>query len=75
MQIIVKEIDCIRESSLKNDVPQVRQLGLPRDELSKFMVRELELSCTPQQYLDETYEFHKKTFSIGKGPFKFKGDK
>ncbi len=31
-----------------NENFQVRQLGLPRDELSKFMVRELELNW--QQY-------------------------
>jgi hypothetical protein len=41
---------------------QVRQLGLPRDELSKFMVRELELSCSPDQYLEETYKLHMELF-------------
>ena len=41
---------------------KVRQMGLQKEELSKIMVDQLELSCTPEQYLEETYKLHLQLF-------------
>ena len=41
---------------------KVKQMGLQKEELSKIMVDQLELSCTPEQYLEETYKLHLQLF-------------
>ena len=41
---------------------KVKQMGLQKEELSQIMVEQLELSCTPEQYLEETYKLHLQLF-------------
>lgn len=41
---------------------QVRQMGLQKKDLAEIMVKELELTCTPDQYLEETYKLHLDLF-------------
>jgi pseudouridine-5'-monophosphatase len=41
---------------------KVRQMGLQKEELSEIMVKELDLTCSPQQYLEETYKIHLQLF-------------
>ena len=41
---------------------KVRQMGLQKKDLANIMVKELDLTCTPQQYLDESEKLHKTLF-------------
>ena len=41
---------------------KVAQMGLQKKDLAQIMVRELQLTCTPDQYLDETYKLHLDLF-------------
>ncbi len=41
---------------------KVSQMGLQKKELSEIMVRELELTCSPDQYIEETYKLHQELF-------------
>ena len=41
---------------------KVRQMGLQKKDLAIIMVNELDLTCTPQQYLDETEKIHQGLF-------------
>ena len=37
-------------------------MGLQKKDLANIMVKELDLTCTPQQYLDESEKIHKTLF-------------
>ena len=37
-------------------------MGLQKKDLANIMVKELDLTCTPQQYLDESEKLHKTLF-------------
>jgi beta-phosphoglucomutase-like phosphatase (HAD superfamily) len=41
---------------------KVRQMGMQRKAESEMMVEELDLSCTPEQYLEETHRLHLDLF-------------
>ena len=41
---------------------KVRQMGLQKKDLANIMVKELDLTCTPQQYLDESEKLHQTLF-------------
>ena len=41
---------------------KVRQMGLQKKELAEIMVDQLDLTCTPEQYLEETYKYHMELF-------------
>ncbi len=41
---------------------KVSQMGLQKKDLSEIMVKELALTCTPEQYLEETYKLHLDLF-------------
>ena len=41
---------------------KVRQMGLQKKDLARIMVKELDLTCTPQQYLHETEKLHQTLF-------------
>ena len=37
-------------------------MGLQKKELAEIMVDQLNLTCTPEQYLEETYKYHMELF-------------
>ena len=37
-------------------------MGLQKKELAEIMVDQLDLTCTPEQYLEETYKYHMELF-------------
>ena len=41
---------------------KVRQMGLQKKDLAKIMVDQLNLTCSPDQYLEETYKYHLELF-------------
>jgi len=45
---------------------KVRQMGLQKKDLAKIMVDQLNLTCSPDQYLEETYKYHLELFGNAK---------
>ena len=41
---------------------KVKQMGLQKNDLAKIMVEQLDLTCTPDQYLEETCKIHMEVF-------------
>ena len=41
---------------------KAKQMGLQKEDLSVKMVEELDLTCTPKVYLEETEKLHHKLF-------------
>ena len=41
---------------------KVRQMGLQKKELAQIMVDQLDLTCSPDEYLEETYKHHLELF-------------
>ena len=37
-------------------------MGLQKEDLAKIMVDQLNLTCSPDQYLEETYKYHLELF-------------
>ena len=48
---------------------KVKQMGLQKNDLAKIMVEQLDLTCTPDQYLEETYKIHMEVFGEVKSNF------
>ena len=67
-ELYTQAADIVAKKFAKNEPKKVtwdlkvRQMGLQKEELSKIMVDQLDLSCTPQQYLEETYKLHLELF-------------
>lgn len=45
---------------------KVKQMGLQKNDLAKIMVEQLDLTCTPDQYLEETCKIHMEVFGEAK---------
>ena len=67
-ELYTQAADIVAEKFAKNEPKKVtwdlkvKQMGLQKEELSKIMVEQLDLSCTPEQYLEETYKLHLQLF-------------